>query len=595
MNKPSTVDHDVSQSRKSGILDIIIRPHPYVKKFGDQQKVKLVATVSLGLLAISLLAIPVVLILAPRNSSSWIINLVTLVLVFGIAYIFSWTTFYSVGSWILLFTRTIAAYIGIGNGSNIIAMIALDIGFSFVIGSSLLSIEEMLILIIGNALVYPVAAVFIGRARPAEIAEGIISIIALGGFTLFGLLIRNNLERRQEKELNEANVELNDVRSSLEKNVEDRTQELSLASEESKHRTSQLEAISQVAQAITQLRDINILLPSITQLISEHFGFYHVGIFLLDETREFAVLRATNSEGGQRMLARGHRLKVGQTGIVGYVADHAEPRISLDVGGDAVFFDNPDLPGTRSEMALPLKIGERVIGVLDVQSEGPAAFGSQNIEVMNTLADQVAIAIENARLYSEMQRALVEAQVSYGQYLRQAWDQIPMEYRVNGYRYAGVQLDVLEEPLELPEIYNAAQSGEAVKLTETAPCLAVPLKLRNEVIGVIDIRANDPKRKWNEDELLMVQAIADRVAIALENARLFEETTRRADRERAVSEITTRIRSATDPQIMLQTALEELKQVLGAGDVQVRPFNPRQSENNNGKKVVDDKSSSNTK
>jgi GAF domain-containing protein/HAMP domain-containing protein len=370
---------------------------------------------------------------------------------------------------------------------------------------------------------------------------------------------------------------LDELQSRLEKQVSDRTEQLNVKSEESQQRAILLEAISEVARAIAQLKNINELLPSIAQLISQHLGFYHVGIFLLDDNREFAVLRAANSEGGQHMLSRGHRLKVGQEGIVGYVAEHGEPRISLDVGEDAVFFDNPDLPDTHSEMGLPLKIEDRVIGVLDVQSDGPAAFGNQNIAVMNTLADQVAIAIENAGLFGEMQRALIEAQVSYGQYVRQAWEQLPTETRTFGYRYSGIKLDNIEEPLDFPEILSVIKTGEPVQ-KEDESTLAIPLKLRGEVIGVIDVRATDPTRKWTKNEFNLVQAIADRVAIALENARLFEETTRRADRERAVSEITTHIRSSTDPEMMLRTALDELKQVLAASDIQIRPFNPRTKE-----------------
>jgi GAF domain-containing protein/HAMP domain-containing protein len=371
---------------------------------------------------------------------------------------------------------------------------------------------------------------------------------------------------------------LEELQGRLTKQVTDRTEQLNVTSGESQQRALLLEAISEVARAITQLKNVNELLPSITQLISQHLGFYHVGIFLLDDNQEFAILRAANSEGGQRMLSHGHRLKVGQEGIVGYVAQHGESRISLDVGEDAVFFDNPDLPDTRSEMGLPLMIEKRVIGVLDVQSDGPAAFGKQNIAVMNTLADQVAIAIENANLFGEMQRALIEAQVSYGQYVRQAWETLPMETRTFGYRYSGIKLDNIDEPLELPEILAAMKTGAPIHKEEDESVLAVPLKLRGEVIGVIDVRATDPDRKWTENELNLVQAIADRVAIALENARLFEETTRRADRERAVSEITTHIRSSTDPQVMLRTALDELKQVLAASDVQIRPFNPRTKE-----------------
>ncbi len=169
--------------------------------------------------------------------------------------------------------------------------------------------------------------------------------------------------------------------------------------------------------------DLETLLSQVTNLISERFDFYHVGIFLVDPAGQYAVLRAANSEGGQRMLARQHKLRVGQVGIVGYATGTGQARIATDVGEDAIYFNNPDLPRTRSEMALPLKDGEKVIGALDVQSMKSNAFSTEDIELFNTLADQVAVAIVNSRLYEETQQALKEMQEINRQYLRQSWSE----------------------------------------------------------------------------------------------------------------------------------------------------------------------------
>src|SRR5690606_34214496 len=130
-------------------------------------------------------------------------------------------------------------------------------------------------------------------------------------------------------------------------------------------------------------------------VISEKYGFYHVGVFLLDENRTYAILTAANSAGGQKMLARQHRLKVGEQGIVGSVTGSGEPRIALDVGADAVFFNNPDLPESHSEMALPLRSGGQVIGALDVQSTETGAFTHVDVQTLGLLAEQVSLAIEN--------------------------------------------------------------------------------------------------------------------------------------------------------------------------------------------------------
>jgi GAF domain-containing protein len=137
---------------------------------------------------------------------------------------------------------------------------------------------------------------------------------------------------------------------------------------------------------------------------------------------QFAVLQVANSEGGQRMLERGHKLEVGQTGIVGNVAQSGKTRIVLDVGSDAVYFDNPDLPDTRSEMALPLNLRGQTIGVLDVQSLKPGAFNESDANTLGILADHVAVTIDNARLFEQSRLALSELQSLYRQYQTQEWD-----------------------------------------------------------------------------------------------------------------------------------------------------------------------------
>ena len=219
-------------------------------------------------------------------------------------------------------------------------------------------------------------------------------------------------------------AQLQETLVGLEERVAERTAELEESSQQLQKRAGQFEAIAQLARTITSVQDLETLLPRIAQLVSQQFGFYHVGLFLLDESRQYAVLSAANSEGGQRMLARKHRLGVGQTGIVGYVTSTGNPRIALDTGADAVFFDNPDLPETRSEMALPLRVGTTTVGALDVQSIEPNAFSEEDVEVLSILADEVSVAIENARLYEESQRVLADAQTAFGEFTQGAWQKM---------------------------------------------------------------------------------------------------------------------------------------------------------------------------
>ncbi len=166
-------------------------------------------------------------------------------------------------------------------------------------------------------------------------------------------------------------------------------------------RTIQLQTAAEVSRAASSILDINILLPNVVELIRNHFDYYYVGIFLVDESKSWAVLRAGTGEMGREMILTGHRLGVGDSSMIGWCILHGQARIALDVGVDAVRFKNPYLPLTRSEMALPLITHSEVIGAMTIQSTIPAGFLGVDITALQTMADQVANAIENAQLFTE--------------------------------------------------------------------------------------------------------------------------------------------------------------------------------------------------
>lgn len=362
----------------------------------------------------------------------------------------------------------------------------------------------------------------------------------------------------------------------LEDRVRARTQELANRNEALTFRSRQLQTVADVAREIAQAQDIETLLNSLVNLVSQRFDFYHAGIFLLDEQKEYAVLRAANSEGGQRMLARQHKLKVGEVGMVGYVTGSGKPRIATDVGEDAVYFQNPDLPLTRSEMTLPLIVGDQVIGALDVQSTVSNAFTQEDIELFSTLADQVAIAIQNNLLYQETTRALEESRALHRQYLLQEWSMETADRDHAGYQYTPLGVTTIEKE-DMATVQKVIDSGDVVivptldeKTGKSGAAIGVPIKLRGETIGVIHIQETSEERQgWAEEEIETVKSISDQVALALENARLFEQTIRRAEREKKVLEITGKIRSTTDPKAMVQIAIEELQRVLKATRAQI--------------------------
>ena len=398
------------------------------------------------------------------------------------------------------------------------------------------------------------AAEMTGIFKPVAMEKTSLDDIAISAiiFIVIGFSLRTTLNRlknvankARENEIAQitTNRELVQLKNSLEARVDERTREL-------EKRASQLEAISRVSRSISSIQDLEVLLPSITRVVSEQFGFYHTGIFLLDERSEYAALVAASSEGGQRMLQRGHRLQVGTTGMVGFATAQGEPRIALDVGADAVYFNNPDLPNTRSEIALPLFAGTEVIGALDVQSTETNAFQPEDISVLSTLANQVAIAINNSRLFSQTRKALSESQNFYEQYIKNEWSRFNRSFGSLGFTYDGIRT--------VPIVPDADNGNSGTR---------IPIKVRGLPIGEIAIRSNDPHRQWTPYELSLAQAAADRAGLAIENARLLNDAQRRAAKERTIGEISSRLSTSIDMNDIMRSAVEEIGRSLAGSEV----------------------------
>ena len=348
--------------------------------------------------------------------------------------------------------------------------------------------------------------------------------------------------------------ELSDERNTLEQKINERTEKLD-------KRTSQLQAVADIGKSITSYRNLSELLEQASVLIHENFGYYHVGIFLLDERREFAILTATNSEGGRRMLEKGHQLKVGETGIVGYVSEALRARIALDVGVDAVFFNNPDLPNTRSEMALPLVASGQILGVLDVQSTEPRAFVEDDINTLQILAEQLAVAIQNANLFSETAKALESTRATYGQLSREAWNKIlRSQERIGFLATPPATVQIQSETLE-PNITRAIETGDLI-LGNDGLTISVPVKIRGQVIGAIRLKKSEIAEAWTQDETNLAISLSDQLSGALESARLYRESQQRAYRESLVSDISARINASATRDAIIRETVQELGQSL---------------------------------
>jgi GAF domain-containing protein/HAMP domain-containing protein len=356
---------------------------------------------------------------------------------------------------------------------------------------------------------------------------------------------------------NSMTAQLRELITNLEQRVADRTREV-------ERHALRLRTAAEIARDIASASSLDDLLVRTGELIVDRFKFYHAGVFLLDDKKEYAVLCASPTEAGKQLIANSHRLRVGEQGIVGTVAAQGEARIALDVGADAVYFNNPYLPTTRSEMALPLKTVKEVFGVLDIQSDQPRAFVQEDIEIFQVMADQLAIAIERTRLLQRVESQLEEIERTYQESAQRSWRGFAhKQAKVAGYKFDGMQLHTINQPPDNPtKEVQTSRTSSLVTQPGTSGSQTIPIRLRGQTIGIVKLRARGdtiPK-----DTIAIVEQITERLAAALENARLTEETRRRAQRERAIAEVSTKISAYSDTDSIIRSAVEELGRRLGS-------------------------------
>jgi GAF domain-containing protein len=390
-------------------------------------------------------------------------------------------------------------------------------------------------------------------------ARDIMFVFGLNGVLIFLLIsgLESALKRSRMslKALESANSSLSYTQSELQK----RSDELTISNEQLENRTQKLHAIAMVTRTAASIQNFDLLLTSITGTISKELGYYHVGLFLLDEQKEFSILRSTNTEGGMRMLDRGYRVPVGQIHPVGSVAQTGEPRIVHLENEDFAALRNPELPETRSELVLSLKAGDQIIGVLDIQSVEGSAFVESDISTLSILADQVAITIQNSFLYEQSLSALRKAGIESVQAAEVAWKGYEKSIQTKGYFYDGIKSEPLKD---LKEIKKGSNS------------LLIPVELRGQMIGRFKLNLSDPARQWTDDELAMVRATAERVALALEGARLLDEAQKRATREAFLSDVATKLSASFQLDSILRDTVQELGQTLKNSTVTFQLVNP---------------------
>jgi GAF domain-containing protein/ABC-type uncharacterized transport system substrate-binding protein len=395
------------------------------------------------------------------------------------------------------------------------------------------------------------------------------AVVALIVFN--AVLLTANYRRRQaELALQESNVELEAIRQTLEQRVQQRTQRL-------EQRAVQLEATTDITSVTTSVLDLEELLDKAVNLIRDRFDLYYVGLFLLNEDKSYAVLRAGTGLAGQEMLAQGHQLATNATSMIGQCIRLGEAQIALDVGQEAVRFDNPLLPKTRSELALPLLSRGQIIGALSVQSVEQAAFDQSDITILQTMANQVAVAISNARLFAETQEALEEMEQIQQRYLSEAWKSYTRDKRSTGYQRVNETIVPLSSDTSV-EVQEALTKRKPVVVPAgkqqddgdgASSTLIVPLILRDQPIGAVGFKHPRGGQNWNRDDINTAQALAEQLTLAADNLRLLEETQQRAARDRLVSDVSTQVRETLNIETILQTTVNELYERLGLEKVAV--------------------------
>jgi GAF domain-containing protein/HAMP domain-containing protein len=314
-------------------------------------------------------------------------------------------------------------------------------------------------------------------------------------------------------------------------------------------RTAQLQATADISRATAGIRDLNELLELAVEMIRGRFGFYHASIFLLDDAGEYAVLRESTGEIGAQLKARGHRLAIGSRSLVGWVTQNRRLRIARDVADDPFHFKNPSLPETRSECCLPLLVGDRLLGALDVQSREHDDFNENDVRALQVLADQMSIAIENAYLFQRTEAALTEAQTLYQQTLNTSW------------RNTAIEQNLLPRTF----IYDLEPGG-----AESANPILVPLRLRGHLIGAIELHGRPEERPLSVQEQAVLETIATQIASALESAALLQESQARSRRDQLITAISDEMRSTLNPAFIVQSGIRQLGRALGATEVTIR-------------------------
>ena len=348
-------------------------------------------------------------------------------------------------------------------------------------------------------------------------------------------------------------------------------------------RTQELELVLDLNKRVSSILQLDELLQEIVIVTKETFNYYHVHIYLLDETGESLVMREGYGIAGAAMKQQNHSIFMGHpNSIVALAAREGRPIIVSDVKEDPHWLENELLPHTRAEIAVPVISDGHVVGVLDVQSEVVGDLTESDSLILRALADQIAIAVRNAERFRETEIALHQAEQLQSFYLDQAWTKFRNTQSVKNFEVRRSDNLAPLKDKETPEAQLALTQNQTVTLnlsgeTQVADnendkrnVLATPLRISGQVIGVLGLEDENENRVWTKDDIALIEAISIQMSLAIENARLFDETQRNSWRDQMVSETTAQVWSSPEVEKVMQAAVAQLGEKLGASEVVIR-------------------------
>jgi GAF domain-containing protein len=366
-------------------------------------------------------------------------------------------------------------------------------------------------------------------------------------------------------------------------------QQLQAQAQELEEVADQLRATAAISAVCSSTLELDTLLTEVVNTIQREFeraGVYYVELYLLNQRGEngrgqFALLKAATGSIGQQFLEHEHRVTLDRTTAVGRSLVYRKAVLAPSAEEGLVLLDNPLLDRTRTELALPMNSRGRILGALSVQSTHEAAFDEDAITVLQTMAEQVAVAFDNAHLFAQTGAALREMESTQRRYLTEAWREFLSVEAVNRVDYVKPGVSIGSADV-LREARLAAVAHQRTVATDGPPSeagngsvasgavLAVPLKLRGQVVGTLSLHETQQRRTWTSEEMALAEAVAEQVALTVDNLRLMDETQRRAAEERLISEVTARMRETMEVDAVLQTAIQSIGEALDIAEVEVR-------------------------